>query len=68
MFQIFGSTLSTWLGAEKMAWHFSESSHGIGAPDGIGGAIKRLADALVAQGHDFADFKMLVCKLQESST
>lgn len=68
IFQIFGSTLSTWLGAEKMAWHFSESSHGKGAPDGIGGAIKRSADALVAQGHDVADFKMLVSKLQESST
>lgn len=68
MFQIFGSTLSTWLESERMAWHYSESSHGKGAPDGIGGAIKRAADAIIAKGEDVPDFETLVSKLQGSGS
>jgi len=40
------------LGFEAATWNFWEASHGKGAPDGIGGAIKRTADKLVANGHD----------------
>jgi len=40
------------LGFEAATWNFWESSHGKGAPDGVGGAIKRSADKLVANGND----------------
>jgi len=36
-------------------WNFSESGHGKGAADGIGGSLKRLADRLVAEGHNIPD-------------
>lgn len=32
---------------EWSAWHFFESSHGKGAPDGVGAAVKRSADELM---------------------
>ena len=40
-------------------WNFSESGHGKGAADGIGGSLKRLADRLVAEGHDIPDPRSL---------
>ena len=40
----------------KMAtWNFFESSHGKGAPDGIGAALKRIADNLVSHKNDVPD-------------
>ncbi|KAK0151073.1 hypothetical protein N1851_007764 [Merluccius polli] len=35
-------------------WNFFEASHGKGAPDGVGGSLKRRADRLVSQGVDIA--------------
>ncbi|CAH2091997.1 unnamed protein product [Euphydryas editha] len=35
------------LGFEKSTWSFFESAHGKGAPDGIGGAVKRKLDKKV---------------------
>lgn len=32
-------------------WLYSESGHGKGAPDGVGAALKRTADAHVSHGH-----------------
>lgn len=31
-----------------ITWNFFEASHGKGAPDGVGGALKKLADRIVA--------------------
>ncbi|CAH1114427.1 unnamed protein product [Psylliodes chrysocephalus] len=39
---------------------FSKGGHGKGAPDDIGGVIKRTADRLVALGEDIPDHKCLV--------
>lgn len=36
-------------------WNFFEASHGKGAPDGVGGALKRTADMMVAKGRDIPD-------------
>ena len=36
-------------------WNFFESSHGKGAPDGIGAALKRIADNLVSHKNDVPD-------------
>ena len=40
-------------------WNFFESGHGKGAPDAIGGAVKRQADKLVLSGVDLPDAKIL---------
>lgn len=37
------------------SWNFFESGHGKGAPDAIGGALKRQADAMVNAGFDIPD-------------
>ena len=38
------STVPFLSGFEYVSWNYSERSHGKGAPDGIGGAVKREAD------------------------
>ena len=48
------------LQVSSLHWHFSERGHGKGAPDGVGGCVKRVADSLVAQGTDIPDLKTLV--------
>jgi len=52
---------------ESATWHFSEAGHGKGAPDGVGGALKRNADNMVAQGHDITDARSFVDALKDSS-
>jgi hypothetical protein len=42
-------------GFEKLTWNFTEAGHGKGAPDGVGGLIKRTADKLVSHGNDISD-------------
>ena len=34
------------------SWNFCESGHGKGAMDGVGGSMKRTADAFVLHGND----------------
>lgn len=46
-------------------WNFSETSHGKGAPDGIGAVLKRTADRHVAQGNDISCFQDFVAILKE---
>ena len=47
-------------GFRNASWNFSEASHGKGAPDGIGGVLKRTADRLVAQGKDILDAETFI--------
>ncbi len=43
---------------QNATWEYSESSHGKGAPDGVGGTIKRTCDKVVARGiHDISTFE-----------
>lgn len=42
-------------GFERTTWNFFPTSHGKGAPDGIGGTVKRTADSLVLRGKDIVD-------------
>lgn len=53
------SQLSSFGPFECGTWNYSESGHGKGAADGIGGSLKRMADRLVAQGRDIATPKSL---------
>lgn len=45
-------TLPFLRGIKEITWNFSEKAHGKGAPDGVGGSMKRIADAFVLQGGD----------------
>ena len=48
-------------GFRKATWNFLEAGHGKGAPDGIGGALKRQADSLVVvQRKDITCAKNLI--------
>ncbi|KAF2884159.1 hypothetical protein ILUMI_22018 [Ignelater luminosus] len=40
---------------QSFRWHFSERGHGKGAPDGVGGCLKRTEDTLVGQAIDITD-------------
>ncbi|KAJ3605026.1 hypothetical protein NHX12_027077 [Muraenolepis orangiensis] len=40
------------MGFVRVTWNFLEAGHGKGPADGVGAAVKRTADALVAKGMD----------------
>ncbi|XP_069109737.1 uncharacterized protein [Argopecten irradians] len=42
-------------GFQTATWNFTEAGHGKGAPDGVGGLVKRKADQAVAYGKDITD-------------
>ncbi|XP_034097172.1 uncharacterized protein LOC117563112 [Gymnodraco acuticeps] len=52
------------LGFKELTWNFFEASHGKGAPDGIGGTLKRSADRIVRLGEDVPDAITLFKKLK----
>lgn len=66
MFFLIAAYLSKIFTCDAIRWHYSESGHGKGAPDGIGGCLKRIADNLVAQGKDLNNFDSLIRQLQEN--
>lgn len=55
-------------GFKEITWNFFEASHGKGAPDGVGGALKRSADRIVAHGGDIPDAQSLYEKLKSLDT
>lgn len=67
MFFLMVNYLADCLLVNKLRWHYSESGHGKGAPDGIGGFIKREADRRVAMGKDIPNFQSLVESLKDSN-
>ncbi|XP_023181359.1 uncharacterized protein LOC111605902 [Xiphophorus maculatus] len=54
------------LGFEKATWNFFPTSHGKGAPDGIGATVKRCADSIVLRGQDIIDGKLFFDKVSNS--
>jgi hypothetical protein len=67
MFNIITSHLpSSFLPLKSVTWNFSEAGHGKGAPDGIGGTIKRTADRLVAMGQSIPNFEKFVELMNKS--
>jgi len=66
-FFLFSTELSK-RGFESGTWNFFEASHGKGAPDGVGGVLKRLADQLVSQGRDIPDATTLYRALLTTGT
>lgn len=47
-------------------WNYMEAGHGKGAPDGVGGCLKRTADRIVAQGKDIDSFITFVQALKNN--
>ncbi|GBO07167.1 hypothetical protein AVEN_197065-1 [Araneus ventricosus] len=48
MFYLAATMVTKELAVDSLQWHYSDKGHGKGAPDGIGGCIKRLADNIVS--------------------
>ncbi|KAL0151585.1 hypothetical protein M9458_053102 [Cirrhinus mrigala] len=46
------STVHFLSGFQGVTWNFNEKLHGKGAPDGVGGAVKSVADTAVQRGTD----------------
>lgn len=51
-----------------MTWNYSECGHRKGAPDGIGGALKRMANRLEAEDTNLHMFHVLFDVLKENSS
>ena len=56
------------MGFETVTWNFTEASHGKGTSDGVGGALKNLADRLVAYGTDIPNASALLEDLSKQSS
>jgi hypothetical protein len=61
------STLIFDLGFLGGSWNFHEAGHGKGIPDGIGGSIKRSADAKVGYGPEIIDAASFVKELNNNT-
>ncbi|KAF2903914.1 hypothetical protein ILUMI_02262 [Ignelater luminosus] len=53
---------------EQMSWNYSESGHGKGPMDGVGGSLKRSADRMVLGGVDITCAADFVTRLKDTSS
>lgn len=60
MFNLIATYISKEFGVKTITWHYSERGHGKGAPDGVGGCIKRICDSHVARGNDVANLEEFI--------
>lgn len=61
MFKIVAKDISGLLpNVKQITWNFSESGHGKGIPDGVGGTTKRTADNCLAHGADITTVNSFV--------
>ena len=65
-FYLFSTKLFEY-GFHSGTWNFFESAHGKGAPDAVGGALKRKADRLVNNGQDLSTAEQLYTALNTGS-
>lgn len=68
MFYLFANHITHRIKVDECSWNYCEAGHGKGAPDGIGGYLKRTADGLVARGTDIPNFEALVSALTAGSS
>ncbi|XP_054259871.1 uncharacterized protein LOC128984559 [Macrosteles quadrilineatus] len=66
MFVLAAKFIARELNVETLHWHFSEANHGKGAPDGVGGVLKRTADCVVARGKDIPSIDALIRVLEQN--
>ncbi|MGH0170200.1 UNVERIFIED_CONTAM: hypothetical protein FKN15_058735 [Acipenser sinensis] len=62
------STIPFMKGFSYITWNFSEVSHGKGAPDGVGGALKNLADRIITYGTDVPNVETMFDQLSAQSS
>ena len=62
------STVPFMHGFKSVTWNYTEASHGKGAPDGVGGALKNLADRIVAYGTSIPNADSLYDQLKVNSS
>ncbi|XP_039635664.1 uncharacterized protein LOC120545424 [Perca fluviatilis] len=62
------STVPFMHGFQWVTWNYTEASHGKGAPDGVGGALKNLADRIVSYGTSIPDAESLYEQLKNNSS
>lgn len=55
-------------GFMNVTWNFTEASHEKGVPDGVGGALKNLADRIVSYGTSIPDADPLFEQLKLNSS
>lgn len=55
-------------GFKDISWNFFEASHGKGAPDGVGGTLKRSADKIVRHGGDIPNAEAMFHQLRNIGT
>ncbi|GBN37934.1 hypothetical protein AVEN_109754-1 [Araneus ventricosus] len=53
---------------KRSTWNFSAADHGKGPMDGVGGALKRMADTLVVRGTDITDSDSFLQNLKKTET
>ena len=53
---------------QNLTWNYTEAGHGKGAPDGVGGTLKRTADRIVAEGKDISTFETFIEVLRKECT
>ncbi|CAM4571943.1 unnamed protein product [Leuciscus chuanchicus] len=56
------------MGWKKLTWNFLEAGHGKGPADGIGAAVKRRADDIIARGKDLPNARVLFEELQQQKS
>jgi hypothetical protein len=56
------------LGFEEVWWNFTEASHGKGAADGVGAAIKRTADNVVLSGREITDAHSMFTEIKANTS
>ncbi|XP_038124838.1 uncharacterized protein LOC119772465 [Cyprinodon tularosa] len=62
------STVPFMHGFKSVTWNYTEASHGKGAPDGVGGALKNLADRIVSYGTSIPNADSLYDQLKVNSS
>ncbi|KAL4718988.1 hypothetical protein ACJJTC_018527 [Scirpophaga incertulas] len=67
MFYIISKLYRNFPNLKLVTWNFSEAGHGKGAADGVGGTVKRVADAAVAKGKDIDNIKDFMTIVAQSA-
>jgi len=66
MFHLIATYLNEVFQIDTLIWNYTEKGHGKGAPDGVGGCVKRIADDFIAKGNDIYNLDSLMACLHKN--
>ncbi|KAJ2937753.1 hypothetical protein O0L34_g19150 [Tuta absoluta] len=66
MFYVIAKLHLYYISLRHVVWNYSEAGHGKGAPDGVGGVLKRTADQIVARGNDIQNMESFLIHLRKN--